>query len=195
MVGLAGCVYLSAEIRAVGAVLFTFALFMVCEYGLPLYTGRIGYLFEQGIAGVTALAMTLAGNLLGAFMTGIAFRYATDNAAATALCITKLSQTAPQTLIRAFFCGMVMFFCADTFQRSPRAGGKYLALLLGIPVFILPGFEHSIADTVFFGADLGTDGGISLERLWFLVLAVAGNSAGGMVAWLAVPREAPSQAS
>ncbi len=191
VIGVGGCVYLSCESRYLGAVLFSFGLFVVCEFGLPLYTGRCGYLPEQGKAGVPALAVALAGNLAGAFLTGVSFSWAAGGAAPAApLCAAKLAQTWPQTLVRAFFCGLVVFVTVEAYRRSPRPEGKYLAILLGVPAFILPGFEHCIADAFYFAAGLSAAGGLRAAPLLFLSAAVTGNTLGAAAAFLSVPRPA-----
>ena len=51
-----------------------------------------------------------------------------------------------------------------------------LGILFCIPVFILAGFEHSIADMFYFALA----GLYRLRSLWFLLLVVLGNSLGGL---------------
>ena len=46
-----------------------------------------------------------------------------------------------------------------------------------MPVFILAGFEHSIANMFYFGAA----GMVNLESVLYLAIVVVGNSIGGML--------------
>ena len=72
MVGIGGTVYLSCENKIVGAVLFAVALLVICILGLYLYTGKIGLFIENpSKKSAAALAVGLAGNAIGAVLTGI----------------------------------------------------------------------------------------------------------------------------
>ena len=52
-----------------------------------------------------------------------------------------------------------------------------MGILFCVPVFILSGFEHSIADMFYFGAS----GIFSLSVALFMLAVVIGNSLGGML--------------
>ena len=52
-----------------------------------------------------------------------------------------------------------------------------LGILFCIPVFILSGFEHSIADMFYFAAS----GIVSVKAFAFLWIVILGNSIGGML--------------
>ena len=66
-----------------------------------------------------------------------------------------------------------MYIAVEIFRskKSP------IGVLFGIPVFILAGFEHSIADMFYFGASGIADGKIAL----FELAAVLGNSIGSVI--------------
>ena len=55
--------------------------------------------------------------------------------------------------------------------------GKYLSLFLGVMVFILSGFEHSVADMFYFWM-AGNWAGDAIIRLIVITL---GNAAGGII--------------
>ncbi|MBQ2175260.1 MAG: formate/nitrite transporter family protein, partial [Alphaproteobacteria bacterium] len=50
-------------------------------------------------------------------------------------------------------------------------------ILFCIPVFILSGFEHSVADIFYFAAS----GIVSLKAFCFICIVILGNSIGGML--------------
>ena len=62
-----------------------------------------------------------------------------------------------------------------------------------MPVFILSGFEHSIANMFYFSAS----GIVSFEAFLYLWLVILGNAAGGMLlpALLLLCREKPKEAA
>ncbi len=42
-ISIGATVYLACESRLLGAMLFTIGLFVICAFGLNLFTGKIGY--------------------------------------------------------------------------------------------------------------------------------------------------------
>lgn len=176
LIAIGGSVFLACETRVVGAVLFSVALLGICYMGYYLYTGKIGYLASDlSRRNVAMLAVGLAGNLLTATLLGMLIRafLPTLGARATELCTAKLEQTFPQTLIRAVFCGILMYLAVQIFKEKKTPIG----ILFCIPVFILSGFEHSIADMFYFGAS----GIFKAEPILFELAAVLGNTLGSLL--------------
>ena len=89
------------------------------------------------------------------------------------LCTAKLDQTFVITLIRAVFCGVLMYTAVEIFKEKKTP----LGILFCIPVFILCGFEHSIADMFYFGVS----GMFDTRILTFELAAVLGNTAGSLL--------------
>lgn len=159
-----------------GAVFFSVALLCICYRSYALYTGRVGFLIEKhDREAVSVLLLGLVGNLVATLLWGLAVRYAIPTAGTTAevLAAAKLTQSFPQTLIRATLCGLLMYV-AVVIYRDNRS---IVAILFCVPTFILAGFEHSIADFFYFAA-----AGEFSGRMWlFTMAALLGNSLG---AWL-----------
>ena len=76
-------------------------------------------------------------------------------------------------MIRGFFCGVLMYVAVWVYREKKTVAG----ILFCIPVFILSGFEHSIADMFYFSL-AGTV--FQGRSLLFLLLVVLGNSLGGL---------------
>ena len=76
-----------------------------------------------------------------------------------------------QTLIRAFFCGILMYVAVSVYKENNTP----LGIMFCIPVFILSGFEHSIADMCYFAV-----AGYTLPAVLFVAVVVVGNAIGGM---------------
>ena len=115
------------------------------------------------------------GNLITTFLLGMLVRVSMPQLGetATAICSAKLTQAFWQTLVRAFFCGILMYLAVSTYKEK----NTVLGILFCVPVFILSGFEHSIADMFYFGAS----GIFSLSAALFMLAVVIGNSLGGML--------------
>ena len=176
LIAIGGSVFLACEDRVVGAVLFSVALLCICYKGYYLFTGKIGYLTETHTPRDLACLLTgLLGNLLTVCLLGYLIRYAVPTVGKTAelVCQGKLAQMIPQTLLRAVFCGILMYLAVSIFRDSKTP----IAILFGIPVFILSGFEHSIADMFYFAASGKTD----VRTVIFILTAVLGNSLGAVI--------------
>lgn len=144
-IGIGATVFLSCENAVVGAFLFAIGLLSICVFGLNLFTGKIGYVTEN--KNYAGMVLIWFGNLLGCAMSVLAVRYAkpalTDKA--FAMLEKKAQLNVPSLIFCGIFCGIIMFVAVDIYKKAADFG-KYLGILIGVPVFILCGFEHSIAD-------------------------------------------------
>lgn len=176
LIAVGGSVYLACDNAYAGALLFTVALLCICYLGYYLYTGKIGYLAEDRSGrNIASLAVGLAGNLAATFSCGMLIRLALPRLGerAAALCAAKLEQNFSQTFVRALFCGILMYLAVQIFRQCKTPIG----ILFCVPVFILSGFEHSVADMFYFGASGLTEAKILL----FEAAAILGNSLGSLV--------------
>lgn len=171
------CVYLACEPKWVGAVLFSVALLSICYKGYSLYTGRIGFIFDELTKDkISELFLGLLGNVIATAVVGIAVQYAIPNLhdAAVAVCAAKFeTQQIWQTLIRAILCGVLMYIAVAVYKEKKSVVG----ILFCIPVFILSGFEHSIADMGYFAIA----GEYSAKAFGFIMMVVLGNSIGALI--------------
>ena len=175
MIAIGGSVFLSCENRYIGAILFSVALLCICLKGYSLFTGKVGYLPENhSKEAVKILLCGLLGNIVSTILLGYAVSFANPalGEAAKVICEAKLSQEALQTFVRAFFCGVLMYMAVSTYREKGTLAGIFFC----VPVFILSGFEHSIANMFYFGAS----GIINMDSIIYLAVVIAGNSIGGM---------------
>ena len=128
-----------------GAVLFAFGLTTVVYYGLKLYTGTAGFIRRQG--DWLMLLTVLFGNIIGCLLTAWLIAYAQPDCVEPAAKILtgRLAKGPWACFLLAIGCGFIMTTAVE-FARK----GKMLPLVLGVPVFILCGFAHSIADAFYF---------------------------------------------
>lgn len=176
MVSIGGCVFLACENRIAGAILFSVALLVICYKGFSLFTGKIGYIPEKhGREEISVLLLGLLGNLIGTLLCGLLIKTAVASIGTSALtaCEAKLTQSAWSTFVRGLFCGILMYSAVSIFRSNSSIAG----IVFCIPVFILSGFEHSIADMFYFAAS----GIVSAKAFGFIWLVIIGNSIGGML--------------
>ena len=181
MIAVGGTVFLacfgdgSMVNKTIGAFFFSIALLSICYKGYSLYTGKIGFIPEKhdGEA-FSILLWGLLGNLIATVALGYALRGAipTIGGVAEVLCTARLTQVWWQTLIRGIFCGILMYTAVAIYKEK----GSPLGIFFCVPVFILSGFEPSIADMFYFFCARMFTGEVFL----FLLLVVIGNAVGGM---------------
>ena len=171
-----GCaVYLASASIYAGALLFCVALLGILMMGYALFTGKVGFLAKRCTRGdAEDVLLSLLGNALGTLMFGTLLRLGLPSLCerAAALCAAKLVLPLSQALIRAYFCGALMYLAVAIY----RARGSALGVFLCVPAFILSGFEHSIADMGYFAVA----GVFSLRTLAFLAAVIVGNSLGAL---------------
>ena len=142
-IGIAGFVYL-AEKSIIGAVLFAFGLLTVVNYKLKLYTGTAGFI-KKGEVGT--LLLILVSNIVGCLIVALIARCSPMPIQETAQGILEARlKTGPLCCVMlAIGCVMIMT-TAVNFARQ----GKNLPLLFGVPLFIMCGFPHCVADAFYY---------------------------------------------
>ena len=142
-IGIAGFGYLAVG-GIVGAVTFAFGLLAVVHYRLKLYTGTAGFFVKGELAQLcTILAMNIVGCLLVALMARMSPMPLQE--AAQHILEGRLNAGIVQSGVLAIGCGFIM----TTAVKWGREG-KFLPLLFGVPLFIICGFPHCIADAFYY---------------------------------------------
>lgn len=145
MIGIAGLVYLRVGGLA-GAVLFAFGLLSVVMCGAQLFTGKAGYLAYRES---WRLVPMLLGNAVGCFLAAIITHYVANDAVIGNLDTILVARTSASwhgLVVTASGTGMIMTLSVYGARR-----GHYLPLLFGVPVFIMCGLPHCVADAYYYG--------------------------------------------
>lgn len=176
MIGIGATAYLSIENKIIGSFLFSIGLFIILTKELNLFTGKIGYIFSNGLEYAKEVLITLLGNFLGTFLFGYILKFTRISSLvaqeARRICEIKFADNYISILILSVFCGILMYLAVDGYKKSKDILAKYLGVFLAISVFILCGFEHCIANMYYF-----TVGSMwSLNTLVFLGVMILGNS-------------------
>lgn len=182
VIGIGSTVYLSCSDKLVGALFFTIGLFVICAFGLNLFTGRIGYVIER--KNFFECLKIWLGNFAGCILSVIPIRLVRPELSATAskLVEAKLEQGYLVSIVLAIFCGILMYVAVENFRKNKSDIGKYIGIFLCVPVFILCGFEHSIADVCYFLFSINSAGEI-LSALMFVVIVSIFNGIGSIFFW------------
>ena len=142
-IGIAGFGYLAIGGLA-GAILFSFGLLTVVGYKLKLYTGTAGFVNKGEFVD---LLVILLGNIVGCLLVGLLTRASNLElqAAAQKILEVRLQNGALRCGLLGIGCGFIMT-TAVTFSREKN----YLPLLFGVPLFIICGFTHCVADAFYY---------------------------------------------
>ena len=176
LISIGGSVFLACDNKYIGAVLFSVALLFICFKGYSLYTGKIGYLPENHKKDdIATTFLGLLGNAIATCLLGMLIAYALPNLVekANEICTAKLGQEFLQTIVRSIFCGILMYLAVSVYKEGKGIAGIFFA----VPVFILSGFEHSIANMFYFGVS----GIVSFKAFIYIWVVILGNSIGGML--------------
>jgi len=168
-----GCIiYLMCPNKMVGALLFSFGLLTIVCRELYLFTGKIGYIRQVGIVNIL---LTILGNFVGTYIIGTTIQLTRLPIAESVSSVvsTKLNDSIPSLFILSIACGVMMYLAVDSYKKSR----SWLFVILPVVIFILSGFEHSIANMCYF----------TLANTWeprtFLLIGVMilGNAVGSWI--------------
>lgn len=163
-----------------GAVIFTFGLIGVVLSGVPLYTGKAGVL---PLKDTRKLLEIWFWNVVGCILIGVLLKYTAGNYTATADTIVqgRFQVGVLGAFLRAVGCGLIIDIAVWMYRRF----GSLLPVLFGVPLFILCGFYHSIADVVY----LTVSWKWSPEIYWYYPTIFLGNYVGCNVRRVVLPQQ------
>jgi len=194
-ISIGGAVFINAPNAVIGSFLFSLGLFLVCHFKWGLYTGRVQNLVEVSVkSSIPELATVYLGNLAGTLFAGYLIRFCSKAEVVSkveSIAQYKLSLPVLSVLILSFFCGIMMYVAVTGFKRIEDPVGKHLAIVLPVMVFILSGFEHSIADLFYISAANAWD----IKAVQFSAVAAIGNLLGGCMVPLVLLYSPPARKS
>lgn len=141
-----GCIINVKVGGLIGAVLFAFGLASVLGGGYMLYTGMAGDV--RSVRDVTKLIVVIIGNILGTAVVSLwakcAYLEVGFYDSAQRIVESRLDNGVVQALILSVLCGVVMASAVRGYRKGSNA-----QMVLGVPLFILAGFFHCIADSFY----------------------------------------------
>ena len=158
-IGLAAIVNLNCSNPVIGSLLFGFGLFIICMYQFKLYTGIVGYFptIENTTVARTSFVVdcliTWVCNFIGTAIVGGLYRFTVASAnilpKVQNMVEAKVNSDITSLFILGIFCGMLMFLAVSTYKADVVPIIGITTLFLCVSIFILSGFEHSIADMAY----------------------------------------------
>ena len=146
LIGIGGAVNCLCGNAYVSALLFSTGLYLICLAQFNLVTGKVGHI-GNGYS-VVDIALMFCGNYGGAMICAGLVRLANPaiEDITSAIVATRMSQPFLQTLASGALCGVLVHLSVWVYQEHHTPLGIFLC----IPVFILCGFEHCVADMFYF---------------------------------------------
>ena len=150
-IGTAGFGFLTAGAQSqygslFGSILFSLGLLAIVGYKLKLFTGTAGFIKKNEIGD---LSIILLGNIIGCFIMGMLTRVSLvgDRIQDAALNImnSRIETGVIGCGLLAIGCGLLMT-TAVNFARQKN----FIPLLLAVPLFIVCGFPHCVADAFYY---------------------------------------------
>ena len=182
-VSLGGAVFLSVENMVAGAFLFSIGLFTILGFGFDLFTGKVGYIFENKPSYLGTLGVIWLGNLAGTGLFALMLRftkvYAGISGRIGTLVSGKLNDTPVSVFLLATGCGLCMYIAVQSY-RTHQDFQKIIMVVLPIMAFILARFEHCIANMFYFWL-YWFGCGFTLKSLVYIVIMSLGNSVGALI--------------
>ena len=160
-IGLGGAIFIKLG-GVIGACMFAFGLLTVVHFKLPLYTGTAGFIELNKSKEYEKMIIILFGNILGCILLSYMNIKGIDG---SNIIQSRLDTSYLQCLLNAIGCGLIMTLIVQ--------GGRdknLLLILFGIPLFILLGFYHSIADAFYMMTTTGELRSTFFGRYWTIVL-------------------------
>ena len=146
LIGVGGLVYLRVG-GVAGAVLFAFGLLSVVMCGAQLFTGKSGFLPYRDFPKLVAM---IALNAVGCAIAALIASYSSSEALVANLNTiidARLAASWHKILVTSVGTGMIMTLAVYGARQK-----HYLPLLFGVPVFILCGLPHCVADAFYYAA-------------------------------------------
>lgn len=164
-----GCVVnLSCDNKYIGAILFCIGLITILLFNFNLYTGKVCYIPNNKPSYILQVLLILFGNILGCIIMGVLFPITPIS-----ICTTKLSYDFPTVLMKSIMCGLLIYISVDSYKKYKTL----LPTLFCIPIFILSGYIHVIADTFYFVSAQA----FNTNTIIYILVAAIGNAFGGMI--------------
>ena len=179
-ISIGGAIFLALDNKVLGALLFSVGLFTVCTQGFNLYTGKVCYVFSNDAKYGLETIVIWIGNLIGCYLVSILLHLTRASNAMTekamGMCDVKLNDSLLSIFVLGMFCNILIYIAVEGYKNNPHEIGKYLAIIFGVVVFILCGFEHCVANMFY----------ISMAKAWsgkafvFIIVNTLGNAVGGV---------------
>ncbi len=183
LIGIGAAIYLMVlpTSKIVGSLFFGFGLFAIIQFGLFLFTGKVGFVLDHKPNYLIDLLVGLIGNFIGiiSFCLLMKLTRCQDTLVEQSRILVNLKQNDSwySIFFLSVFCGMMIYLAVQGHKKTLYGIGKAIMCFLGVSIFILCGFEHCIANAAYY-----TYAGVmDWKVIGYFVLMILGNSVGSIL--------------
>ena len=171
--------------RIVGSLLFPVGLTLVCVIGLNLFTGKIGFVFDNNKSYLPFLAFVYFGNIIGSLIMGgfchVVFKDGEVFQTALKISEGKMFSFSFLPAIKVFagsvLCGVLVYTAILSYNKFNKKVYKLLGIFVSIGLFVFLKFDHCIANMFYFSFSWSWTNPLSYLNIAVVTL---GNSAGAI---------------
>ncbi len=92
---------------------------------------------------------------------------------ATEICSAKLNMSLLSLFISSVFCGIMIYLGVEYYKKH----SSLLGIIFAIPIFVICGFDHAVADIFYYGVA----GQYNVADLLLILIVVVGNIVGSNI--------------
>lgn len=169
--------------RLIGACLFTVGIYAIVMYEMRLFTGMVASIPKMGLKNTWKLPICFLGNALGVAIVALLVYYSplASNVVPQAKAVAAAKLTAENWSLKAFcssiLCGALITLSVWSVKYAKKKDlSATLGVVFPIMIFAFCGFDHSVANTMYFYYY-----GFSWNAVWYTLLSIVGNIIGGVV--------------
>lgn len=171
-----------------GSVMFTFGLICICFFDLNLYTGKIGFFFDNDKEFKINILTIILGNIIGASLFGFMMHVCKpfDLNVYASFVNAKVIDFANfdimwliKFFLNAVLAGILVYLAVIAFKRFSNPIMEVLGIVFAISIMVLLKGEHSIANVVYYS--LFYDSINHIGVITSFIIAALGNAVGSIV--------------
>lgn len=196
MIGISGIASLLAATRIeqglgkfIGSFMFSLGLYTILTFEMKLFTGLVPSIPTMGVKNMWKLPVCFLCNMVGVIASGWMSTFmpvfAEVSTAGSALIATKLNMDswAMNAVCSGVLCGVLITIAVWALHHTMVKGlSTSMGVILPIMVFVFCGFDHSVANILYFYF-LGE---FSWRVIGYVLLSIVGNVIGGLLLPLAM---------
>lgn len=165
MISIGSIAYMNVSNSTVGSFLFCIGLLIILHCKLDLYTGKVPYVTKWNE--LPHIVTVLIGNLIGCCL-----MFAFPNNNAVDIMLSKFNSSYIIIFIEAMLCNILIYVAIEAFKN------KHIVItILSVMVFVIAGFEHSVASMCF----IISSRLFNLNVLLYMIVTIIGNAIGGVL--------------
>ena len=161
---------------------FPIGLFIVCSFGLNLFTGKVCF---SKLKDIPSLIVCLVFNIITAFGMGYLIGFCRPSLVFDAgnLVVIKYTRGFVWLIPYAILCNALIYVAVESYRSEILSMvARLFGLYFATAIFVICGFEHCVANAFYFG--LARD--LSVKSVSFLGLNALFNAVGGVISYRTV---------